>query len=416
MNYRDMLLQDYFDESYDDYDAFDEEIKYDGDSLADIGKMNVRLQELQKASRDRAKAKFGKKYDASKLDDTDEIKKLKADIADTKSARQVFNAYANQYGGAKNAPKSARGLFNGATDASKIASMITKTNATSKDKKQNVVNYEKITFNGSKSATKKARDAAFTGKAFKNSPEYTALKKRLKRENPNLNDQAIDHMIDTSGAAEKWVRTKQSDKKAKDRFNAGPKDTQMTTSYLMGSRDAASGAAPSPEKVSKFKAASDWASGHKKQLAIAGGAAAGVAGAGVTASGVKSIADLKNTAKAKAAWKASGSNLPFEEWRKKQLTKAGIKTGIGAALTAAGAGGAAYAGLSKKFNEAEDLMFQYELVELEEAYLEGYYGQVIAENMGFDSEYDLVCYAESMDSYDDYDEDFDEDFALPYFG
>jgi len=413
MNYRDMLLQDYFDESYDDYDVFDEEIKYDGDSLADIGKMNVRLQELEKASRDRAKTKFGKKYDASKLDDTDEIKKLKKDIADTKSARQVFNAYANQYGGANRAPKTARGLFNGTTDASKIASMINKTNASSKDKKNNPVNYEKITFNGSKSATKQARNAAFTGKAFKASPEYAALKKKLQRENPNLNDKAIDHMIDTSGAAEKWVRTKQSDKKAKDRFKAGPKDTQMTTSYLMGSRDAASGEAPSPSKISQARA---WAGGHKKQLAIAGGAAAGVAGAGVTAAGVKSIADLKNTAKAKAAWKASGSNLPFEEWRKKQLTKAGIKTGIGAALTAAGAGGAAYAGLSKKFNEAEDLMFQYELVELEEAYLEGYYGQVIAESMGFDSEYDLVCYAESMDSYDDYDEAFDEDLELPYFG
>ena len=187
----------------------------------------------------------------------------------------------------------------------------------------------------------------------------------------------------------------------------------------VGAQDASNNVPPAPiEKVSKIKQAKNWAGGHKRQLAIGGAAAASAAGAGVTASGVKNIADLKNITKAKAAWKASGSNLPFEQWRKKQLTKAGIKTGIGGALTALGAGGAVYAAKTKKLNEAEDLMDQYELVELEEAYLEGYYGQLIAEECGFDSEEEMIYYNESLyeDDYDDYDDYYDEDYMLPYFG
>ena len=54
-------------------------------------------------------------------------------------------------------------------------------------------------------------------------------------------------------------------------------------------------------------------------------------------------------------------------------------------------------------------MMQYELVELEEAYLEGYYGQLIAEECGFDSEEEMIYYNESL-------YDYDEDYMLPYFG
>lgn len=386
MNYRDMLLQDYFDESYDDYDMILDETAYRTQAELDAAKKKVK--ELEKAM---SKAKDGK----LRQGDWDSLKKKRQNIKDTE---EVF-------------------AWNSAHPNNKVSSV----EAIKKLKAQNPE-----VFAGKKKKTvnsQQGHDYRMLGAGVDDYFRSETGKKAFadfKKANPTITDPSVlkrEFIKSNKPAIQSWqsstANTNKGIMKAEKKAAKDAKIADEIRARREGAADAASGAAPSPSKISQAKA---WAGGHKKQLAIAGGAAAGVAGAGVTASGVKSIADLKNTAKAKAAWKASGSNLPFEEWRKKQLTKAGIKTGIGAALTAAGAGGAAYAGLSKKFNEAEDLMFQYELVELEEAYLEGYYGQAIAESMGFDSEYDLVCYAESMDSYDDYDEAFDEDLELPYFG
>lgn len=407
MNYRDMLLQDYFDESYDDYGMFFNEGKYQ----AAIDKAEGKKRDLAEI-----KAILNK---GDRITDMSEIKRVKAlgkrqgitiEILPNgmiKDREATYDATTAEMGKAALAVDQAVAALkknerkqkgNPNSEAEKINKRAKTTNAdllaTPAGKeayKQAIAAYNKkhgTSYNVSgvgvppTQIQKELKDIALT------SPEVQNVKKK-RREGYSNSDEGL-------------LRDLRNAKKS-------------------GATDAAVGVAPNPSKISRAKA---WAGDHKRQLAIGGAAAASAAGAGVTASGVKNIADLKNIAKAKAAWKASGSNLPFEQWRKQQLTKAGIKTGIGGALTALGAGGAVYAAKTKKLNEAEDLMMQYELVELEEAYLEGYYGQLIAEGCGFDSEAEMIYYNESLyddyddyyyDDYDDYDY-YDEDYMLPYFG
>lgn len=396
MNYRDMLLQDYFDESYDDYDSFNESKQSDALKTFRKSREKNNIDPLSVSSvsvpTNRNLLDFQRTKEAKQIAlylGKDPYELTRSDVAKFLDARDSAQKAENQY----TASKAYKKLAADKLQAANTQQQREKSNAAAGVSWENLSSKPKV------------------------QAEYDRQLQAIARSNGWTKGQPMSNFISEKDKARAVKATKNSTAYKNAANTARQEHSQdekfRKTAARVGAADAAAGAAPSPSKISQAKA---WASGHKKQLAIAGGAAAGVAGAGVTAAGVKSIADLKNTAKAKAAWKASGSNLPFEEWRKKQLTKAGIKTGIGAALTAAGAGGAAYAGLSKKFNEAEDLMFQYELVELEEAYLEGYYGQVIAENAGFESEAQLIAYAESMDSYDDYDEAFDEDLELPYFG
>lgn len=398
MNYRDMLLQDYFDESYDDYDFFNESKQSDAlkshrraREINNIDPLSVGTVTLptNKNLLDFQRSKQGKQI--GRYLGKDPYQLTRSDIAKFVDVQDSAQKAENQY----TASKAYKKLAADKLQARNTQEQREKSNAAAG------VNWDNLS---SKPKVKAEYDKALVA---------------IAKANGWTKGQPMDDYISERDKA-KAIKVTKNSTAYKNAANTARQEHSQDEKFRrissrVGAADAANAAPPAPEKVSKLKVASDWASGHKKQLAIGGAAATGAAAAGVTASGVKNIADLKNTAKAKAAWKASGSNLPFEEWRKKQLTKAGIKTGIGGLLTAGATAGGIIA--AKKLHEAEDLYSQYELVELEEAYLEGYYGQLIAENAGFESEAQLIAYAESMDSYDDdYDEAFDEDLELPYFG
>lgn len=412
MNYRDMLLQDYFDESYDDYynDYFNE-------SKQDDAVKNF---------------KFSQQKNGVHPLDIIDINSL-GDPAPTGDAWLIWKQ-------SKAGKKAARYLGKDPSQLKRddyfaIVDAVSKANNDLIDFK-NTKKYKNLAPDKLAAINRQEQGRKNNEAAGINFDNIMAKNPNLKKQYDNLLRQAIkkeygkdalkNHPLEyyVSPQSEKVIKKRMMQTDAyKDAANRLRREHSENEKFRrvanrVGAQDASNNVPPAPiEKVSKIKQAQNWANGHKRQLAIGGAAAASAAGAGVTASGVKNIADLKNITKAKAAWKASGSNLPFEQWRKKQLTKAGIKTGIGGALTALGAGGAVYAAKTKKLNEAEDLMDQYELVELEEAYLEGYYGQLIAEECGFDSEEEMIYYNESLyDDYDDYDDYYDEDYMLPYFG
>lgn len=391
MNYRDMLLQDYFDESYDDYDDYDELLTEDA--------LDDRIKALHDKMINYGRDAGGSVRFNSKGEPT--FSNLSKD--ERKELEKMGNDYitlVRQVDAFRRGDKQSK-YFVDFSGQKGVGDPQWKINQRQKAKRKDKIR-----------ANDRANMATFDD--YKNSPEYQA------RYNEFMHDYKQQFTPEQLKLINKEEIKKQATKYAESGYGTWRTNTNVNNGALRknmetmdklsarnaGSSDASAGVAPNPSKISRAKA---WAGDHKRQLAIGGAAAASAAGAGVTASGVKNIADLKNITKAKAAWKASGSNLPFEQWRKKQLTKAGIKTGIGGALTALGAGGAVYAAKTKKLNEAEDLMNQYELVELEEAYLEGYYGQLIAEECGFDSEEEMIYYNESL-------YDYDEDYMLPYFG
>ena len=186
---------------------------------------------------------------------------------------------------------------------------------------------------------------------------------------------------------------------AKERGSLVKANKKLDQARKWGAKDAAEG-----------KSKSSFLKTHKMGAGAVAAGAAGAAGAGVAVKGIHDLSVLKNPTKAKEAWKKSGSNIPFEQWLKQQKKKAGLKTAIGGITAAAGAAGAGIMGYKQAHQESyKQYVTELENVLVEEAYLEGYYGQLIAESYGYDSEYDLVM-SESYDydeDYDYYDEDYD---------
>jgi len=121
---------------------------------------------------------------------------------------------------------------------------------------------------------------------------------------------------------------------------------------------------------------------NSKAGIIASGAAA-VGGAGIAIHGIKSLSDLNDPRKAEAAWRRSGSSIPFPQWVAQQRKKLKLRTALGAVAGIAGA----YA--THKQNQKRNIEMsrgQYEAVaetlynigmlELTEQYMEGYYDYI----------------------------------------
>lgn len=376
MNYRDMLLMDYFDE---DYEVLNEKILSGN-------------QELRQ---------YQDKYNAGKLT-ASQIK----DLEETELKWKVKNPVTPE---GIRVDTERRWIKRDKDFNKKQAEIAQKAGRKRKE------NYAKLGINQEDSEWIQHRNTVFN--------------QTLKDLGVNKNTASKAQLHQAEVAAQKTF-PKWAEETAKKRGKLVKINKKLDAARQYGEKDAANGEAPQEEKVSKVARAKGYLTNHKMGAGAIGAGAAGAVGAGIAAKGIHDLATLKNPTKARAAWKASGSNIPFEQWLKKQKKKAGIKTAIGGVATAAGATGAAIMGRNQykqSHNESlGELLNQFDEVLFEEAYLEGYYGQVIAESYGYASEYDMVmCESYGYDDdydyydedYDDFDDYYDEDYlGLPYFG
>ena len=358
MNYRDMLLMDYFDEDYDSI-------------------LNERVMSNQEYRKLKDKS-------FAKMTQTE-----KDDMIETK------------YAFLKKDPK-----FKPVTAV--VQDKKAKNAAEAVEKKKNRQNDEAA---HKASVKRKANYASLN--ISTDDPEWiqqknTLMNKYLKSKGVNKNNASPEQLHQAEIIAMKQYRN-WADETAKKRGKLVKMNKQLDKARGWGAKDAAEG-----------KSKSSFLKTHKMGAGAVAAGAAGAAGAGVAVKGIHDLSVLKNPTKAKEAWKKSGSNIPFEQWLKQQKKKAGLKTAIGGITAAAGAAGAGIMGYKQAHQESyKQYVTELENVLVEEAYLEGYYGQLIAESYGYDSEYDLVM-SESYDydeDYDYYDEDYDyydEDYDYFY--